>query len=290
MPPNKSPVSNKLSQKYVNDDVEWDCPAGASSQRLFSKLGYFTIAIVISSLLSGLIGAVIVVHVTSPGTVQLWDPSGRKFLRDISDIRHWTPAANASTDVNTATSTDSMQKRALIDESILQPLLNATAIVEGLLESLLPTLIASTNTGTDNGTLVAGGEKIAAAVPGIMRLLVKKSVMTRTLDGAVLQILLNATAIAEDLLQSVLPALITRTNTTTNHETLVNGGEEKVGAISDAMGAVGKDSIIPRTIDETVLQTLLNAAAIAEELLESVLSTLVAHKTITIDNRTFADA
>ncbi|KAK9384332.1 hypothetical protein V1515DRAFT_611970 [Lipomyces mesembrius] len=283
----KSPVL--ASQKYVNDDFDWDCPAGAGqAHRRFSKLGYLTFVIVISSFLSGLIGAVIVVHLAGP--VQLCDSSGCIYLRDISDILHWTPAANASADVYTSTSTDSMQKRALIDENILQTLLNATAIAEDLLESLLPTLIARTNTGTDNGTIVAGGEKIVVPVPGIMTPVVKKSTIASTLDEAVLQTLLNATAIAEDLLESIIPTLTARTNRRTNNETFVVSREEKVGAISDAMTAVGKDTIISRAIDETVLQTLLNATAIAAELLESILPTLLARKNTTIHYRTFDSA
>ncbi|KAK9372534.1 uncharacterized protein V1513DRAFT_451995 [Lipomyces chichibuensis] len=290
MSPNKSPVSNIASQKYVNDSFDWDCPAGAShSRRRFSKLGYLTIAIVISSILSGLIGAVIVVHVAGSKPVPLCDPSGCMSLWDIGDIRHCTPAANASTDINTSASTDSMQKRALIDDNVLQTLLNATAIAEGLLESLLPTLIARTDTRTDNGTLLAGSEEVVPYYP--VTPVVKKSIMARTVDDALLQTLLNATAIAADLLESVLPTLIARTNAKTNNETFVVGGAEKVGAISDAMGAVRKNSAISRAIDETALQTLLNdAAAIAEELLESVLPTLVARKNTTTDNGTFVDA
>ncbi|KAK9235726.1 hypothetical protein V1525DRAFT_409183 [Lipomyces kononenkoae] len=268
------------SQKYLpiyDDNLAVDSSLGTShSVRRFSRLGYVAIAVLLSSLLAGFLGAVIAMHEVTLGPEVPCDSSGLGSRR-YNGRAH--PAA-----INSAGSNgDSMQKRALVDEGTSQALLNATAAGEDLLGSVLPPLIPLADATSRNETLLASNESANIATP-----VVKKSLVSRTLEDDVLETLGNATAVAANLLEVLLPALIARTDIRSVNGTVAAGYKAKAGIPDIAGPIVTRDLITSASgLGDDVLQTLLNATAVAGQLLGAVVPALVTSTDPSILSKTF---
>ncbi|KAK9356781.1 hypothetical protein V1523DRAFT_153975 [Lipomyces doorenjongii] len=101
----------------------------------------------------------------------------------------------------------------------------------------------------------------------------KKSLVARTLKGDVLETLGNATAVAVDLLEVLLPALIARTNIRGVNATLAAGRVPAASIPGITAPIVTRDLITSASaLGGDVLQTLLNATAVAEQLFGTVIS------------------
>ncbi|KAK9491602.1 hypothetical protein V1508DRAFT_463046 [Lipomyces doorenjongii] len=93
----------------------------------------------------------------------------------------------------------------------------------------------------------------------------KKSLVARTLKGDVLEALGNATAVAVDLLEGV-------------NATLAAGRVPATSIPGITAPIVTRDLITSASaLGDDVLQTLLNATAVADQLLGAVIPVLVAH-------------
>ncbi|KAK9367915.1 hypothetical protein V1509DRAFT_594105 [Lipomyces kononenkoae] len=246
------------------------------SQRQLSKLGYLAIAMLLSSLLAGLLGALIGMRGLRLGSNGLCDLPGYRSSR-----------GPISPD-GILKSGGSMQKRQLFDETLPQALINATAVAQELLGSILPTLMPDVDAESRNETLFADDESAAAGIPNITITVSKKSIAARALDNDVLETLGNATAVAANLLEVILPALIARTNISS-----VNGiSDEPRATISDIVVPSIKTDLLTgaSALGEEGLQTLLNATSIAGQLLGTVIPALVAYSDTKILNNTVVAA
>ncbi|KAK9312644.1 hypothetical protein V1524DRAFT_465591 [Lipomyces starkeyi] len=311
------------------DDLGVDRRLGTSrSHRRFSKLGYLTITMLFSCLLAGLIGTLVVVHVGRPGPESLCDSS--HFASRRYHGRGRPPAVVSAGSKTLTLVDSMSEKRAPIDESppgallnatvvaqfrapssanitalvvagslaartveddMLETLGNTTAVAAYLLKVPVPALIAREDITSFNSAGAAGAE----ATTGVLDLAlppVTKDLLTSAsaLGDDVLQTLLNATTLAEQLLGAVIPALVARTNTSTLKEAFVAYGKKKVG-VPDIATSIGKRDLITSAsglvtsasaLGSDVLQTLLNATAVAEQLLGTVIPALVARA----ENRT----